>query len=71
MPNLIRKTFSVPPLGCNCSILGDEETKQAIVVDPGGDARRILDEVQRLGQVVGLHLRYDERLHPDQPQSPA
>ncbi len=52
MRNLIRKTFSVPPLGCNCSILGDEETKQAIVVDPGGDARRILDEVQRLGLVI-------------------
>ena len=52
MSNLIRKTFSVPPLGCNCSILGDEETKQAIVVDPGGDARHILGEVQRLGLII-------------------
>ena len=34
MAELIRKTFSVPPLGCNCSIIGDPVTKQAIVVDP-------------------------------------
>ena len=49
---LIRQTFSVPPLGCNCSIIGDPATKQAIVVDPGGDAERILHEVRRLGLVV-------------------
>ena len=35
MPSLIRKTFSVPPLGCNCSIIGDPVTKQAVVIDPG------------------------------------
>src|SRR5918996_603080 len=35
MPNMIRKTFPVPPLGCNCSIIGDPVTKQAIVGDSG------------------------------------
>ncbi|MGH7255309.1 MAG: MBL fold metallo-hydrolase, partial [Nitrospirales bacterium] len=49
MPGLIRKTFPVPPLGCNCSILGDPVTKQAIVVDPGGDHARILRDVQAMG----------------------
>ena len=34
MAELIRKTFAVPPLGCNCSILGDPVTKLAVVVDP-------------------------------------
>jgi len=66
MTQIIRKTFSVPPLGCNCSILGDSETKQAIVVDPGGDARRILDEVQRLDlTIVGIfhtHAHFDHFL---------
>jgi hypothetical protein len=27
--------FAVPPLGCNCSIIGDPETKKGVVVDPG------------------------------------
>jgi hydroxyacylglutathione hydrolase len=52
MITLIRKTFSVPPLGCNCSILGDPVTKQAIIVDPGGAPDRILYEVQQLGLTV-------------------
>ena len=52
MPTVIRKTFSVPPLGCNCSIIGDPVTKQAIVVDPGGAHERILHEVQQLGLTV-------------------
>lgn len=49
---MIRKTFSVPPLGCNCSIIGDPLTKQAIVVDPGGAHERILHEVRQLGLTV-------------------
>lgn len=53
MPALIRKTFSVPPLGCNCSIIGDPVTKQAVVIDPGGAPERILREVQQLGCTVG------------------
>jgi glyoxylase-like metal-dependent hydrolase (beta-lactamase superfamily II) len=52
MSGLIRKTFSVPPLGCNCSILGDPVTRKAIVVDPGGAHERILHEVQALGLTV-------------------
>lgn len=48
----IRKTFSVPPLGCNCSIIGDPVTKQAVVIDPGGAPERILREVQQLGCTV-------------------
>jgi hydroxyacylglutathione hydrolase len=39
---LIRETFPVGLLGCNCSILGDETTHEAIVVDPGYDIPRIL-----------------------------
>ena len=49
---MIRKTFSVPPLGCNCSIIGDPITKQAIVVDPGGAPERILQEVRAMGLTV-------------------
>jgi hydroxyacylglutathione hydrolase len=31
------ESFSVGPLGCNCSIVADLEAKRAVVVDPGGD----------------------------------
>lgn len=56
MAALIRKTFSVPPLGCNCSIIGDPVTKQSVVIDPGGASERILQEVQRLGFTVSYIL---------------
>jgi glyoxylase-like metal-dependent hydrolase (beta-lactamase superfamily II) len=66
MPDLIRKTFSVPPLGCNCTILGDPVTKEAIVVDPGGAPERILHEVRQLGLTVRLilhtHAHFDHFL---------
>lgn len=52
MTKLIRKTFSVPPLGCNCSIIGDPVTKQAVIIDPGGAPERILREVAQLGMTV-------------------
>jgi hydroxyacylglutathione hydrolase len=66
MAELIRKTFSVPPLGCNCSIIGDPVTKQAIVVDPGGASQQILQEVQRLGltviMILHTHAHFDHFL---------
>lgn len=66
MAALIRKTFSVPPLGCNCTILGDPVTKRAIVVDPGGDSARILQEVAKLGLTVShilhTHAHFDHFL---------
>jgi glyoxylase-like metal-dependent hydrolase (beta-lactamase superfamily II) len=53
--SMILKTFPVPPLGCNCSIIGDPVTQQAIIVDPGGAHQRILQEVRDLGlTVVGI-----------------
>ncbi len=35
------RTFPVGALGCNCSVIADEATKLAIVVDPGGDFEAI------------------------------
>src|ERR1700721_2974935 len=39
---MIRETLAVGLLGCNCSILGDEQSREAIVVDPGYDIPQIL-----------------------------
>lgn len=50
---MILETFPVGPLQCNCSILGDEEAGEAIVIDPGDDISRIH---RRLGE-LGLKLK--------------
>ena len=39
---MIHEVIPVGPLQCNCSILGDETSHEAIVVDPGDDIPRIL-----------------------------
>ena len=63
---MICRTFSVPPLGCNCSILGDPGTKQAIVVDPGGAHEQILTQVRDLGltvvSILHTHAHFDHFL---------
>lgn len=45
--------FPVGPLGCNCSIVADEDAKQAIVVDPGGD----FDQIKSVLAEGGLSVR--------------
>ena len=34
-------------LQCNCHIVGDPQTREAIVIDPGDDAGRILEAIER------------------------
>lgn len=46
------ETFPVGALQCNCSIIACEKTKEAIIVDPGGDAPKILQKVQEQGLKV-------------------
>ncbi|GIX30387.1 MAG: hypothetical protein KatS3mg124_0859 [Porticoccaceae bacterium] len=53
---LVRKSFPVGPLQCNCTIVGDLLTGRALVVDPGGDPERILAEVARMGLAVAAIL---------------
>lgn len=60
---MIALHFPVGPLGCNCSILGDEKTGEAIVVDGGDDVERIasvLDEHKlRPKYLVHTHAHFD------------
>jgi glyoxylase-like metal-dependent hydrolase (beta-lactamase superfamily II) len=46
---MILETFAVGPLQCNCTILGDEETHEAIVIDPGDEITRIHRRLTELG----------------------
>lgn len=39
-------------LQCNCYLVGCEETKEGIIIDPGGDAPLILDRAEELGLTI-------------------
>jgi glyoxylase-like metal-dependent hydrolase (beta-lactamase superfamily II) len=49
---MIHEILPVGMLQCNCSIFGDERTREALVVDPGDDIARILEVVERHGLTV-------------------
>ena len=49
---MIHEILPVGMLQCNCSIYGDEATKEAIVIDPGDDVGQILSAVNRHGFTV-------------------
>ena len=60
---MILETFPVGPLHCNCTILGDETTREAMVVDPGDNIPEILSRLQKHGltlrQIVVTHAHID------------
>jgi glyoxylase-like metal-dependent hydrolase (beta-lactamase superfamily II) len=49
---MIHEIIPVGPLQCNCSILGDESSREAIVVDPGDDIPRILTLLAKHNLIV-------------------
>lgn len=59
-------TFPVQPLGCNCSILIHKDTRDAIVVDPGGEAPKIISLLKehraRVRWIVHTHAHFDHCL---------
>ncbi len=60
---MILETFPVGPLQCNCTILADEETREAIVIDPGDEISRIHRRLTTLGltlkQILVTHAHID------------
>ncbi len=57
------RTLVVGPLQTNCYLASSEETREAIVVDPGSDAQRILRAIEEGGLTVRLivdtHAHFD------------
>ena len=45
--NIIHEILPVGLLQCNCHIVGDPHTHEAIVIDPGDDAEKILEIIHR------------------------
>jgi len=60
---MIHEILPVGMLACNCSILGDESTGEAIVLDPGDEiarVREVLDRYSlRLKCIVATHAHID------------
>ena len=49
---MIHEVLPVGMLQCNCSVFGDERTREALVIDPGDDVPGILEIVARHGLTV-------------------
>ncbi len=60
---MILETLIVSPLAVNCFIVGDDATRDAIVIDPGDDAQKILDALRLLRvnvrAIVNTHAHFD------------
>ncbi len=60
---MIHKQVVVGPLQCNCAILGCEKTREAVLVDPGDEAAKILAEVAaqnlQIKYILHTHAHFD------------
>jgi hydroxyacylglutathione hydrolase len=60
---MFHKIFPVGPLHCNCSVIGDEQTHEAMVIDPGDQVDEILNILSqqnlKLTQIVVTHAHID------------
>lgn len=60
---MIHEILPVGPLQCNCSIIGDEATREAMVIDPGDDIDEVLAILRKhnleVKQIVVTHAHID------------
>jgi glyoxylase-like metal-dependent hydrolase (beta-lactamase superfamily II) len=60
---MIHEIIPVGPLQCNCSIVGDEQSREAIVIDPGDDIEQVMAIVRRhnltVKQIAVTHAHID------------
>lgn len=60
---MIHEILPVGPLQCNCSIVGDENTREAMVIDPGDDIDDVLELVRKhnlqVKQIIITHAHID------------
>lgn len=60
---MIHEIIPVGPLRCNCSIIGDEITREAMVIDPGDDIEDVLGIIRKhnlqVKQIVITHAHID------------
>ena len=63
MAKMIYRTLEIMPFGTNCYLVASEETSDGMVIDPAGDAPRILSNIRELNLniriVVVTHTHMD------------
>ena len=61
--SMIHEILAVGPLRCNCSVIGDEASHEAMVVDPGDDISKIVAILEKhqltVKQIVITHAHID------------
>jgi len=56
---MLRNSLAVGPVGCNCTVVVCPVTREALVVDPGGDAGKILALLTKMNaRAVGIVLTH-------------
>jgi hydroxyacylglutathione hydrolase len=60
---MIHEILPVGPLQCNCSVIGDESTREAMVIDPGDEIEEIVAILRKhklqVKQIVITHAHID------------
>ena len=60
---MIHEVLAVGPLQCNCSVIGDEASHEAMVIDPGDDIEDVLALIRKhnlqVKQIVITHAHID------------
>lgn len=60
---MIHEILPVGPLACNCSVIGDEQNREALVIDPGDQIEEVLAILARHGlrvkQIIITHAHID------------
>ena len=65
---MIHEIIPVGPLQCNCSVIGDEATREAIVIDPGDDIDQVLALISK-HKPTGQADRHHPRAHRSRGRS--
>jgi len=63
MVKIIYRVLQIMPFGTNCYLVASDKTHDGMVIDPAGDAVRILNNISELNLKVGLIVA--THTHPD------
>jgi glyoxylase-like metal-dependent hydrolase (beta-lactamase superfamily II) len=54
MAKMIYRPLVIMPFGTNCYLVASEQTRDGMIIDPAGDAPRILNNIRELNLKIGL-----------------
>lgn len=63
MVKMIYRRLEVMPFGTNCYLVGSNETRDGMVIDPAGDALKIMNNITELG--LRIQIIVATHTHPD------